>query len=364
VNADKNLLFGVLTLQLEYVDASQFADVCAAWAARKDMSLAGILVERGWITPQAREEVEGLLTRKMNRHGGDARKALGDVADASIRDAMRDVGDEAVDDTIEHLDPPSGFVKVLETVDFSPEERSHYTLSRVHTQGGLGRVWLARDKRLRREVALKEIRPDKDVSDLALRRFIREAQITGQLEHPNIVPAYELTDDLNRDRPYYTMQFLRGQSLGAAIDEYHRLRQDGKASRFDLRRLLNALVGVCHAVAYAHSKGVVHRDMKPANVMLGAFGEVVLLDWGLAKLMNQPDAQDEEASEIEVSEVTDGEETREGQLVGTLAYMAPEQAEGRPDRIDARTDIYGLGSTLFRILAGQRPHSGKSRDEI
>jgi len=364
MNTDRNLLFGVLALQLEYVDASQFADVCAAWAVRKNMTVADILAERGWITPEARQEVEGLLSRKMNKHDGDARKALGDVADASVRDAMRDVGDEEMDETLDHLDPPSGFVKVLETVDFSPEERSHYTLSRVHTQGGLGRVWLARDKRLHREVALKEIRPDKKLSNLSLRRFVREAQITGQLEHPNIVPVYELADDLDKERPFYTMRFLRGQSLGAAIDEYHRLRQVGSASRVDLRRLLNAFVGVCHAIAYAHSKGVVHRDMKPANVMLGAFGEVVLLDWGLAKLLNEPEVQDEESSHIEVTEVTDGEATREGQLVGTLPYMAPEQAKGQPDQIDARTDIYGLGATLFRILSGQRPHSGKSRDEV
>lgn len=364
MSTDRNLLFGVLALQLEYVDPSQFADVCAAWAARKDMSVADILVERGWITPQARHEVEGLLTRKVNKHEGDARKALGDVADPNVRDAMRDVGDEKVDETLDHLEPPSGFVKVLETVDFSPEERSHYTLSRVHTQGGLGRVWLARDKRLHREVALKEIRPDKKVSELSQRRFVREAQITGQLEHPNIVPVYELADNLDKERPFYTMRFLRGQSLGAAIDEYHRLRQAGSASRFDLRRLLDAFVGVCHAVAYAHSKGVIHRDMKPANVMLGAFGEVVLLDWGLAKLMNQPEVQDEEPSHIEVTEVTDGEETREGQLVGTLPYMAPEQAKGQPDMIDARTDIYGLGATLFRILSGHRPHHGKSKDEV
>jgi len=224
VNTDQNLLFGVLALQLEYIDTNQFADVCAAWATRKNMTVADIMVERGWITPQAKDEVEGLLTRKLDKHDGDARKALGDAADASARDVMRDVGDEQVDETLDHLEPPSGFVKVLDTVDFAPEERSHYTLSRVHSKGGLGRVWLARDKRLHREVALKEIRPDKPMSDLSLRRFVREAQITGQLEHPNIVPVYELADTLERERPFYTMRFLRGQSLGAAIDEYHRLR--------------------------------------------------------------------------------------------------------------------------------------------
>jgi len=364
VNTDRNLLFGVLAVQLEYIDASQFADVCAAWAMRKNTTVADILVERGWITPEARQEVEGLLARKMDKHEGDARKALGDVADPSVRDAMRDVGDDEVDETLDHLEPPSGFVRVLDTVDFSPEERSHYTLSRVHTQGGLGRVWLAHDKRLHREVALKEIRPDKKVSELSQRRFVREAQITGQLEHPNIVPVYELADNLDKERPFYTMRFLRGQSLGAAIDEYHRQRKAGKATRFDLRRLLNAFVNVCHAVAYAHSKGVVHRDMKPANVMLGAFGEVVLLDWGLAKLVDRPDVEDEEPSPIEVTEVDDDEATRVGQLVGTLPYMAPEQAKGQPGQIDARTDIYGLGASLFRILSGRRPHHGKSKDEV
>jgi len=364
VNTDQNLLFGVLALQLEYINANQFVDVCSAWTTRKNNTVADILVELGWISDEAKLEIGGLLERKLKKHDQDSRKALSAIADASVRDAMRDLNDEEVDNTVDHLAPPPGAVRVMETVDYSPEERSHYTLSRMHTQGGLGRLWVARDRRLHREVALKEIRPDRSISDLSLRRFVREAQITGQLEHPNIVPVYELIKGPDSDRPFYTMRFVRGQPLSTVIEEFHRMRREGKFDRLELRRLLNAFVSVCHAISYAHSKGVVHRDLKPANVMLGAFGEVVLLDWGLAKMVDRPDDIDEEYSLVSVGDETDGEGTQLGQMVGTLPYMSPEQAEGRPDMIDARTDIYGLGATFFRLLTGRQPHFGKSKDDI
>ena len=363
MNTDQNLLFGVLALQLEFIDVQQFAEVCCAWAAGKDKGVAELLVERGWISAADRDQVQRLLERKVQRRQGDVRQALSDLAGPQLRDVMHGVGDAEVEQTLSHLDPVPGFVRVAETVEMGQGEISHYTLSRVHDQGGLGRVWLAFDKNLRRSVALKEIRPDKKPTEQSLRRFVREAQITGQLEHPNIVPVYELARDGERSYPFYTMRFMHGQSLGDAIDAYHKLRRSGAAAALQFQRLLQAFTNVCHAIAYAHSRRVIHRDLKPANVMLGSFGEVVVLDWGLAKLLDQPEELPEEEQPIEQPVLGEGVETLPGQILGTPAYMAPEQALGKLDEIDALTDVYGLGAILYRILTGERPHHGRDSQE-
>ena len=140
-----------------------------------------------------------------------------------------------------------------------------------------------------REVALKELRPDRSDNDALRRRFFQEAQITGQLDHPGIVPVYELArgeTSADAGAPYYTMRFVRGRTLSDAVDGYHRERAAGKASRSELLALIQAFVGVCNTVAFAHSRNVIHRDLKGANIVLGEFGEVILLDWGLAKIVD------------------------------------------------------------------------------
>lgn len=363
MDTDPNLLFGVLALELELIDVRQFAEVCCTWAARKDKSLADLLVERSWLNAEARGDAQRLMGRKLNRKQGDVRQALSDAAGLELRDVMRGVADAQMVQTLSLLEPVPGFVRLSETAELAQSEISHYTLSRVHDQGGLGRVGLAFDKSLCRDVALKEIRPDKQPTDQSLRRFVREAQITGQLEHPNIVPVYELACDQQRSYPFCTMRFVHGQSLGDAIEAYHQQRRAGAAAGLEFRRLLQAFVSVCHAIAYAHSRRVIHRDLKPSNVMLGKFGEVVVLDWGLAKLLDKPDGLPEEEQPVSRLDGAAGAQTLAGQVLGTPAYMAPEQALGRHAEIDALTDIYGLGTILFRILTGQRPHRGRDSQE-
>src|SRR5262249_7800174 len=151
----------------------------------------------------------------------------------------------------------------------------------------------ARDSVLGREVALKELRADR-VGDSRLRaRFLQEARITGQLEHPSIVPLYDVlgeTDETgNCDNPRYTMRFVAGRTLAEATRGFHRRRRDGQATALELGVLLDSFVAVCHAIAYAHSRKVLHRDIKGSNVILGDFGEVFVLDWGLAKVIGEPD---------------------------------------------------------------------------
>jgi serine/threonine-protein kinase len=250
------------------------------------------------------------------------------------------------------------------TVDYKPEYHSRYTLTQVYGEGGLGQVWLATDPALKREIALKRIRPGKDGSRDAQLRLIKEAQITGQLEHPNIIPVYELEHADSKGRPFYTMKFLRGKTLHEKIQEYHKKRKAGEDHALDLVNLLNAFTDMCFAIAYAGARGVIHRDLKPQNIMVGDFGEVLVLDWGLAKKIGQPDDVHEKG-EIELASVLDETETHAGGVVGTPAYMAPEQAAGRNDHVDARTDVYGLGGVLFCILAGVSPHRGnKTKNRI
>ncbi len=363
MNTDQNLLFGVLALELDYIDHRQFAEVCCAWAAHKEKCLADLLIERRWIRAEERDEVQRLMERKVQRRQGDVRQTLSDAAGPQLRDVMHGVGDADVEQTLSLLEPVPGFVRVSETAELPQGELSHYTLSRVHDQGGLGRVWLAFDKSLCRDVALKEIRPDKSPTEQSLQRFVREAQITGQLEHPHIVPVYELAHDRERAYPFYTMRFVHGQTMGDAIEAYQKKRRAGQAAGLEFRRLLQAFVSVCQAIAYAHSRRVIHRDLKPSNVMLGNYGEVVVLDWGLAKTLDKPEELPEEEQPADRLNGAGGVETQPGQILGTPAYMAPEQALGKRDQIDALTDVYGLGAILYRVLTGERPHRGRDSQE-
>ncbi len=222
-------------------------------------------------------------------------------------------------------------------------------------RGGLGRVILVRDRHLDREVAWKEILPearaaseDPSAGVTGRTRFLREARITGRLEHPSIVPVYELgaRDD---GTVYYTMKVLRGRTFRAALDEAGDL-----AGRL---ALLPQFAAVCEAVAFAHSRGVIHRDLKPENVMLGEFGETVVLDWGIAKeLAGAQDAPDSTGDDRRPSggSLTDPLRTSDGSLVGTPAYMSPEQAQGRVEALDARSDVWSLGAVLYEVLTGRR----------
>lgn len=242
---------------------------------------------------------------------------------------------------------------------------SKYKVLTTIARGGMGVVMQARDLRLRRTVAMKVMKTSNQFSRENVLRFIDEAQLTGQLEHPNIVPLYEIGLD-EHGETFYTMKYVRGTTL----DEVLRGLRHGNeriVAKYPLGTLLTIFQKICDGVAYAHSKGVVHRDLKPENVMIGSYGEVLVMDWGLAK--NTTAADRETIGSI--NSVTDqqvregrGFQTMHGLVVGTPPYISPEQARGELDKIDPRSDVYVLGGILYAILCLRAPVTGSTIAEI
>ncbi len=362
-STDLNLLFGILAVQADLVDQDEFIEACAVWSTRKGSALSEILVERCALTVPDRALVERLVERKLRRHGGDPAASLAEAMPAVVRATLAALGNRDIDATLAPVGPQR-----LEPIgDPASTTRGKYSMTRLHATGGLGRVWLAHDAGLDRDVALKELLPNRSGSADALARFLREARITGQLEHPGIVPVYELISDPSLPSPLYTMRFIRGATLEEAFEGYHRNRQSGRADPLEVRELLGAFVSICLAVAYAHSRRVIHRDLKPANVVLGDFGEVMVLDWGIAKVLGTEESDDPTRTVAAVAPMhplPDAASTLSGTVLGTPAYMAPEQARGDIDAVDERTDVHGLGAILYELLAGRPPFAGGDVAEV
>ncbi len=295
----------------------------------------------------------------------------------------------------------SGTVRPLGSPSAGGTMVGRFALKGLHASGGLGEVFTARDTELNREVAVKRIKSRYADDPGSRRRFLTEAELTARLDHPGVVPVFGLVNDA-RGRPVYAMRFIRGETLKDEIDRYHnqgqgdRKQETGKTEGAEaksgdpglaaspagtspsavprtvaFRHLLSRFVYVCQAIAYAHEKGIIHRDIKPANVMVGKFGEVLVVDWGLAKSLADGPDHDQllkraaDAGFRHDPEATDlpSHMTMAGTAVGTPSYMPPEQAAGQLDKVGPRADVYSLGATLFAILTGKAPFTGKSAVE-
>ncbi len=235
-----------------------------------------------------------------------------------------------------------------------------YELGGEIARGGMGAVYRATDTAFAREVAVKVLLDKYAPNSGTARRFSDEARITGQLQHPNIPAVHDL-GTLPDGRPFLAMKLIKGKTL----DDQLKARSDPSADR---GRFVAAFEQVCQAVAYAHAHGVIHRDLKPGNVMVGSFGEVQVMDWGLAKVLGSRDAErtdpDEAAGPTAVHSIreSDGAFTQVGSVLGTPAYMPPEQAIGATHKVDARSDVFGLGAILAVILTGKPPFVGSSAE--
>lgn len=252
---------------------------------------------------------------------------------------------------------------------------SRYQLHGEIARGGMGAIIKGRDIDLGRDLAIKVLLDSQKDNPEVVRRFVEEAQIGGQLQHPGIVPVYELGQFADH-RPFFSMKLVKGKTLAKLLAE----RQEPDAER---GRFIGIFEDICQTLAYAHSRGVIHRDLKPANIMVGAFGEVQVMDWGLAKVLTDGGVADENKarnrqkhlSAIKTlrnrvtngspgTEAAVGTETQMGSIMGTPAYMSPEQALGDIDHLDERADVFGLGAILCEILTGKPPYIGEDGTAI
>jgi serine/threonine protein kinase len=329
--------------------------------------MAEILAEQGALSAPCATLVEGLVIEHLRRHGNDPERSLAAIGvGRSTRECLAQIGNPELDASLAHAG--SGSTEDESDPDRTPSysvgtatsDGQRFRVLRPHAQGGLGAVFVALDTELHREVALKQILDDHADDPASRQRFLVEAEITGGLEHPGIVPVYGL-GTYGGGRPYYAMRFIRGDSLKGAIERFHAdaaVQTDPGRRSLELRRLLRRFTDVCNAIDYAHSRGVLHRDIKPGNVMVGKYGETLIVDWGLAKAAGHSDPGSGERT-LRPTSASGSAETLPGSALGTPAYMSPEQAEGALDRLGPRSDVYSLGATLYCLLTGRPPFAGE-----
>jgi serine/threonine protein kinase/formylglycine-generating enzyme required for sulfatase activity len=332
-------------LLLEYLDARErdasltFDAFCAKHPAEAN-DLRNVFL--GWQLAQQADGAKRSLAQKLKERFGsqaDPGISLEHGADADV--------DPALLDALKSRGPSS----------------SRYRLKGEVAQGGMGvilRVW---DEDLRRHLAMKVMLDEQEGAASRLSRFLEEAQVTGQLDHPGIVPVHELGIDA-RGRVFFTMKLVKGRTL-EHVFEAVRHGDDG----WSVTRALSVVLRVCEAMAFAHEKGVIHRDLKPANIMVGRFGETYVMDWGLARVLGKKDTKDirpqpnESVSAVRTDRrIGAGAKpdssllTMDGDQVGTPAYMPPEQARGDLERIGPHSDVYAVGAILYHLLSGQVPY--------
>ncbi|MFM9116455.1 MAG: serine/threonine-protein kinase [Planctomycetota bacterium] len=419
--ADQQLLFGALALQVRFIRDSDLIAALVQWVADKSQTLEGILLQTGKLNADRVNALRTLVAVHLQDHQGDCAASLRatgidrerlllPVEDPDLAESMRQLPAAELrppPQTPPQQTPPLTLVAPpttpplssptptssaaisfdTESLHRSPSDSSlgtgsRYRIVRHHRDGGQGRVYVARDTELHRRVALKEPRPDRS-DEQTCQRLMLEAEITGGLEHPGVVPIYGLSRHPD-GRPYYTMKFIEGTTFWDEIKQHHspvsnaasataRAASAAAASEGALvfRKLLQRFVDICNAVAYAHSRKVIHRDLKPQNVMLGKYGETLVVDWGMAKtevtISRTSSGFDQLPNDEQTLRPTSGssiEATSADAIVGTLRWMSPEQAAGRTDQLGIASDIYSLGAVLYCVLTGQPPYMQEHRDQV
>ena len=369
MSADRNLLFGILAVQMDFVTRDQLIAGMNAWVLEKSKPLGEILHQQGSLADGRRTLLEALVNEHLAQHNNDPQQSLAAVSSIkSVRQDLEQLADSDVAASLVHVSQQSEvdpFATRAATAGDATSSGTRFRILRPHAKGGLGKVSVALDAELHREVALKEIKEEHAHRNDSRGRFLVEAEVTGGLEHPGIVPVYGLGTYAD-GRPYYAMRFIRGDSLKSAIESFHQTDWKGKDSErsLALRKLLGRFVDVCNAIAYAHSRGVLHRDLKPGNIMLGNYGETLVVDWGLARVQDRTEELDSAQAPLQLSSGSNSGQTVAGAAIGTPGYMSPEQAEGRLDLLGPATDVYSLGATLYNLLTGQPPIESNQVDEV
>ena len=310
---------------------------------------------------ERQEILEALRRLRRELAAGPSAEPASTVSE-SVLGGLRSRHGEAVDPGVALRQEPEADALPADTAPAPAggAERRYRLLGEI-ARGGMGIVLKSRDADIGRTVALKVLRPDHADDTDKLQRFLEECQIGGQLQHPGIVPVYEL-GRLADGRPFFTMRLIVGRTLAALLRRRGSLMED--RSRF-----LSIFEQICQTVAYAHSRGVIHRDLKATNVMVGPFGEVMVIDWGLAKVLHasrrsEGPGREEDSDARPVRAEGDRDSSIAGRALGTPAYMPPEQARGELDRVDERSDVFTLGAILGEILTGEPPYLGTRHDRL
>jgi eukaryotic-like serine/threonine-protein kinase len=386
IAAERDLLFGLLALQTGLINQAQLVAAFHAWTQASDRPMAEILAEQGALSAPCAPLVEGLVLEHLRRHGNDSERSLAAIGvGRSTRECLAQIADPQLDASLarvgagstEHDGDPDRTATY--SVGTATSDGQRFRVLRPHARGGLGEVFVALDAELHREVALKQILEKHADDPVSRQRFVAEAEITGGLEHPGVVPVYGL-GTYDGGRPYYAMRFIKGDSLKEAIDHFHSHRSlhspapvvgegqgggAGDSRDLELRKLLRRFLDICNAIDYAHSRGVIHRDIKPANVIVGKHGETLVVDWGLAKPLGRVEpGTDSGERTLMLSSASGSTDTLPGSALGTPAYMSPEQARGELDRLGPQSDVYGLGATLYCLLTGRPPYEGEDIGEL
>jgi len=372
--ANRNVLYGLLAFQLGFVDRQTLLALLQTWTASKSRRLGDILTEQNIVPASVRDLLDALVEEHLRIHDGSPEKSLAALSSVgSIRADLELLGDSDLNATLGHVPADTtqpGVSRAHRITAVGPQSDGRFRVVKMHAKGGLGQVSLAVDEELSREVALKELQGKFADDEQNRIRFVMEAEITGGLEHPGIVPVYGAGHYAD-GRPFYAMRFVRGDSLHDAVQAFHERRTHhelGGDYDLELRKLLQRFIDVCDAIEYAHSRGVLHRDLKPGNIMLGRYGETLVVDWGLAKPLGRREPHSAAAAVPEDTllpvAARDSVPTQMGSAVGTPHYMSPEQAAGRLGDLGPSSDVYSLGATLYCLLTGEPPFQGQNVAEI
>jgi serine/threonine protein kinase/formylglycine-generating enzyme required for sulfatase activity len=375
LNPDPDLFFALLALRGGFISRDDFEECIEYRITDGTKSLRKFLLE-GPLEEVHLEALDAEVEERTNPESTEATMLL-----------PSGPGEESLlklDDLDADLDIPE--LEAMESKPLPPlpdKEKDRYDFKEELGRGSLGKVILAVDRKLHREVAVKLMREGRD-SPLERSRFLREGEVAGRLTHPNVIPVYDLgaLGEARLGKLYFTMPCISGQDLAAILEAAAKDEGDTRKT-FTLARLLGIFQDVCHAVAYAHDHGVIHRDLKPANIMIGHYGETYVVDWGLAKVVAKtrgPESPDPAPDSTEREALKDAPSARppdsspeghmspsltmDGQVLGTPAYMSPEQAKGRVSQVDFRSDIYSLGAILYQILTYRPPFEGATALEV
>ncbi len=363
-NRDKNLLFGLIAFQNGYITMEQFMEAGAVWNKDPNRELAEILVEKKHLDDVEKYNIQGIVEDRLRRLGG-----LENSISFSIENGSVPEGEGMPEDWKAKIDEVTKIIQNnasatpprLDNIEIK-SGTNRYIIRKLLGHGGQGYVWEAYDTELNRKVAIKNIVPKLSSDPLHQELLIDEARKTGKLAHAGIPPIFDIGKDAE-GKPFFTMQLISGSKFS---DQYKDLRYEGiSQSNFvnQIRPLLRHLVTVCNTLQFAFdNEAVIHRDLKPENIMVNHYGETLVMDWGMGKIVNDPSSNNQDASSVLfIPMQTDSgssQRTSVGTIKGSVKYMSPEQARAENDRLDHRTDIYGLGAILYWILTGQPPHKG------